>query len=191
MKTFEEIESLWNQQGGGKAQAPEEFIEKARKVKKKVIREHLWTQAILAVTVLVLVVFFVSVSVANFNQSLLGASLMAGTLVIRILMEAVSKARFAKLDETENFRSYTSKAVTFYNWRKKVHFVATPVLIGLYATGFILLLPYFKKGVSTGFYNYIIFSGIAFLVFFCILIYRQIRKELEMLKYLKGSEGEG
>jgi hypothetical protein len=56
-----------------------------------------------------------------------------------------------------------------------------------YVLGFLLLLPHIKAGVSEGFYWYILGSGLVFLVFFSVIIYRQIRREIQLMNHLEES----
>ncbi len=186
MDEFENIESIWNKQQEKEMIPAEVLIKKAKKITKEIRIKHQWTQAILLVTVSVLIVFFIKVTAYNFTQSFLGAFLMVSSLLARISLEYISERRFKKLDVTVIFQNYVAKMEKFYYWRKRVHSIYTPLILITYATGFILLLPYFKKGLSEGFYTYVWISGIVLLFIFSYFIYKQIQQELSNLNFLKN-----
>lgn len=190
MSEFKDIATVWKNQSAIVTSNPEELMKKAKQIKKTIKREYIWTQVILFITVVVLIFFFVTVSAYNFNQSLLGATLMVFAMLTRIILEYCSQIKLKKLDSTLTLKKYADKAALFYNRRKKVHFIYTPIVLISYAAGFILLLPYFEKALSKGFYTYIWISAIVLLFVFSFFIYKQAQKELSILKFLKSIDKE-
>ena len=82
-------------------------------------------------------------------------------------------------------KTYVSELNRFYEGRKYLHFIVTPVLFVSYIFGFSMLLPLFEKEFSYGFYNYILFSsGIVFLVL-AVFIGFHIYKELRGIRELR------
>lgn len=184
MKSFDEIKSQWNSQ---KNQVPPEngheiIIRRVNDIKK---RQKL-TNVILTITVLVLITFFIYITA--YNNWLVTASLllMILSLATRIAFEIRSIKMLNNLNVNNTVENFKKSMINYYKTRVRTHLIWTPLIIVLYSTGFILLLPSFKANLSTGFYNYIIVSSILVLVFLGALIFTQIKKELSILKELKS-----
>lgn len=189
MNEFENIENVWaSQKTSGTSIPAEALIKKAKNHGKQIRLKHRSTIAILGITVVGLILFLLYVKGYAAQKAFLGFILMIGSLCIRILSELWSYQKFNNLPLTGNFSNYKTKAAAFYGWRQKVHYWLTPVILLLYISGFILLLPYFKAGVSHGFYLYILISGFVFLGVITLIIFKQARKEMHMLRYLKDLE---
>ena len=186
MNDFESIKSIWNNQISSDRESPTALIKKAKAYEEKVLQNHIWIQVILSVTWLVLVVFFFFVLNATIDQASIGAFLMLLSLGLRILIEFSSKKHFKRLNMSKEYLEYVSDLAKFYSKRRRIHILFTPIILIAYASGFILLLPYFKASLTLGFYNYVWISSIVLLVFFSIFIFRQIREELKILNKLKA-----
>ena len=106
------------------------------------------------------------------------------TLLLRLIVEYRSYISFRRIDIRSDFTNYTKGITKFYRSRKKIHYAVTPVVSGAYITGFMLLLPIFKKSFSTGFFWYIVISGCSLLILFTVLLTRQIKKETRLLDFL-------
>ena len=186
MEEFNNIKSVWEKQSSKNIASPETLIKKAEHLKKTIRNNHTWTQIILSLTMIVLIVFFISVTAFKYQQSLIGATLMVFSLAIRMLLEFRSKNIFLKLDSSKNSQVYVDLVTRFYQKRKKIHYFYTPIIFASYITGFLLLLPYFKKGLSEAFYLYVVISGFIIFTVLIVLVYKQIKEELKKLTYLKG-----
>ncbi|MFI5193986.1 MAG: hypothetical protein ACHQD7_08010 [Chitinophagales bacterium] len=113
-----------------------------------------------------------------------GLALMFFSLLLRLIVEYRSYISFRRIDIRSDFTNYTRGIAKFYRSRKKIHYLVTPVVGGAYITGFMLLLPIFKKSFSTGFFWYIVVSGCSLLILFTVLLTRQIKKEKRLLDFL-------
>lgn len=187
METFEDLKDIWNRQPDPRAGLDTaELISKAEQYTRTIKVKHWWTIGILVITVLVLVGWFSSVASFKISQAFAGFSFMVFSLTFRVLMEYVSFRKFERnrMDDARN--EYALKMIGFYKWRMNVHRVCTPVCLMAYAGGFLLLLPDFKKAFSYGFYVYILISGSVFLAVLSWLIYKEIRKEIRQLEFLKN-----
>jgi hypothetical protein len=91
-----------------------------------------------------------------------------------------------KLPTYQDMKHYNQQLITYYQNRKYLHFLITPLLFAAYIAGFLMLLPSFKESLSSGFYTYILFSSGFIFLFLAVLISVQIRKELKILKGLIG-----
>lgn len=186
MKTFEELQSIWSQQSdsGIKPNATD-IIKKAEAHTKKIRQNHFWTRVILSLTVVVLVLYYIWASAYKHTLFSLGLSIMIIMLAVRIGLEWVSKEKLNALKTDVSLIEYSKLAQRFYQWRKKIHYIFTPLIYLTYIGGFTLLLPVFKEHFSNGFYLYIIASGYGFLLFFGFLMFKMIKKEMEMVRFLK------
>jgi hypothetical protein len=188
MEKFEALQDIWNQQ---KVQntpiLPADIIAKATVQTKKMATIHLSTMLILGVTLLCLIVFFFKLNLQAIGLPFLGILLMILSLFSRIILEFMSLKRFKKVDILSDFDSYTQETTRFYAFRKTIQFIVTPLSIGCYLIGFLLLLPAFKQTISHGFYLYILISGSLFLIFITWIIIRQIKQELSILDFLKNT----
>jgi hypothetical protein len=189
MKDFNELQSLWNNQKDAEINTPsDEIITIANNKLKKVKQQHFFTIGILLVTAIVLVCYYLWIDNANTNGKLFGLKMMIIVLVIRILLEIMSILKFKNIKLTASLTQYSTQLISFYQLRKIIHYVLTPIIYFSYCYGFILMLPLFKANLSTGFYNYIISSGVFFLVFFSFILYRTVKSDIENLNYLKNLE---
>jgi hypothetical protein len=184
MTTFEQIQELWGNQQNHKAGAPDEIIRKAEQGAKAIKTKHKVTIALLAVTVVLLLLYSIAFSSGLVNNALTGLVLMVTSILVRIAAEAISYRRFAAIDIKKSLQQFTQQTVLFYQFRKKILLLLTPLVLVLYTAGFLLLLPGAKQHVSRGFYIYIIVSGILFAIFICWLIAKQTKKEIQLLQFL-------
>ncbi len=184
MTTFENLKSQWDNQT--ELTIPENgskiIINKMTFLKKK----QRITNIVLSITAIVLFGFFFYIAAYNNTKASIALLLMFGALIVRILVERLSIKKLYKLDVTTNNITFKQRMVHYYKSRINTHYVITPVLIVLYVTGFVILMPFFKQGMSTGFYTYIQVSGIATLCVLVFFIGRQIAKELKILKGLSS-----
>jgi hypothetical protein len=89
------------------------------------------------------------------------------------------------MNVTTTLEKFKQQMIGYYEKRKKVHFIATPIIILIYCFGFVLLLPAFKESLSVGFYNYIVVSSIVLFVVLSLFIAREVKRELLGLRELQ------
>jgi hypothetical protein len=188
MEKFEALQDIWNQQTVQNTPVlSDEIIAKATAQTKKMATIHLSTILILGVTLLCLIGFFFKLNLQAIGLPFLGILLMILSLFSRIILEFMSLKRFKKVDILSDFDAYTQEITRFYAFRKSIQFIVTPLSIGCYLIGFLLLLPFFKQGVSNSFFLYILISGSLFFVFITWIIIRQMKQELGILDFLKNT----
>jgi uncharacterized membrane protein (DUF485 family) len=188
MSTFEDLQSFWaNQPAAQPNQTAAEIMDRAEKNRQKMIDIHRGTVWILSLTVLILAGFFYQYVGLRQPTATAGMSLMIAPLLIRIGFEVFSYRRFVSIDPITNLRTCLQQTTDFHRLRQRIQWLATPLSMGCYVVGFLLLLPYFKAGLSTYFYWYIIGSGLLFLVIISAIIVRQINEEARLLRHLKQS----
>lgn len=183
MNNFDDIKQQWlkREVPSQPAQRFQEIMERTVQLRKK----QRVTQIVLGLTAIVLILFFFYISAYKNSQTFWGLGIMIGSLFIRIALEFGSILKKEKLPLDKDMLHYNKKLEAYYNRRKQLHFIITPLLFAGYILGFILLLPSFKENLSSGFYTYILFSSVMVFVGLAALIFVQIRKELHILKTIR------
>ena len=187
MKTFEELQNIWDQQTASESQpTATEIIKKAESQTKKIKRNHLWTRVILSFTSIILISYYIWAGAYRHTQFSIGLCIMIVMLVSRVALEWISVKKLANLNTDLTLIEYSKLAYQFYTWRKKIHYILTPIIYLTYTAGFTVLLPVFKSIFSRGFYLYILLSGYTFLFLFAVFMIRFIQKEIKLLHFLKN-----
>ncbi len=183
MINFEDLKTQWAKQP--EAKAPENgtksIVVKINAMRKK----QLITNIVLVATLLVLIGFFFYVMAYRDQVVLWGLVTMMGALLLRIVIEIRGVRVLSKLNSGLDVQQFKMRMIRFYQQRKAVHLVLTPLVLLAYCWGFVRLLPAFKANLSAGFYTYILVSSVVLIVFFTFFIGNHVRKELKILKSLK------
>jgi heme/copper-type cytochrome/quinol oxidase subunit 2 len=187
MTEFNTIQEIWNSQSDTKPkQNASDLIAKAEEQTKTLKHNHYWTIGIISVTVFILLFYFFWTNSHQFNSLTIGLSIMIVMLIVRIILEINSTAKLKSIKPDLSLTDYSQKVKTFYEGRKKIHLILTPIIYISYFLGFTMLLPTFKVNFSNGFYLYCLVSGYGFFFVFGYFLIRQIRKELKLIEFLKG-----
>ncbi|MEM9680512.1 MAG: hypothetical protein AAF901_09335 [Bacteroidota bacterium] len=182
MKNFEDIKAEWQNQGDTKA--PENGTDKIIKKTNYIKRGQHITNAVLGITALLLITFFFYIEAYLEARAILGLALMIGGLVVRIIIEIFSIRKINQIKYDVAFEEFKQRMMRYYKTRVNTHYVMTPIILATYVIGFLILMSLFKANLSRGFYTYIQVSGLVVLVAGVILIYKQVKKELLILKGL-------
>ncbi len=179
MNKYEEFKSQYKQSDGNPGDTGwKEIIRKSGQLRKSLIA----TKLILGITVGVLIFFFIYISAGEVRAVSFALLTMIGVLVLRVILEFISLLWLNRLGYSLDYTHFRAKADRYHRFRRWIQFLITPVLYFVYIGGFISLLPYFEMELSTGFYRYIIISGILVFVVLAVIIGIQIFKELRLLK---------
>ncbi len=182
MNNFEELVSNWKNQP--EIQPTDKGFQEVLNRLQKIKNKQRITNVILGVTAVILVIFFFFISGFSNQQVILGISVMIGSLLVRISLEVLSIRKLRKMNALSSSTDFRKDLIKYYKERKWVHFLWTPLLILAYVIGFLILLPLFKANLSSGFYTYILVSGIASLIFLSVFIAKHILGEIGNLKRL-------
>lgn len=182
MTVFEDLKSQWGNQNQQKP--PKDGAKQILKKIKSIQKQQRITNIVLTVTGIVLIFFFFYISAYKFQPVMIGLLMMIGTLALRIGIELSSMRTLKNMNVAIAVESFKKRLIRYYNRRKKVHFILTPIIILIYSIGFVMLIPAFKENLSSGFYNYIVVSSIILLIMLCLFIFRDAKKELSELKEL-------
>jgi hypothetical protein len=186
MKTFDDIQNIWNQQSETKSSpSVDSLIVKAEKQIKKIKHNHQWTIGIISFTTMILIYYYIWIEAYRLNALNIGLTIMILMLLFRIILEWISAVKFQKIPRSLSLLEYSKQTQSFYQWRKKVHLLLTPIIYFLYTVGFTSLLPAFKENLSYGFFLYCVVSGYGFLIIFGYFLIKQIRRELNLLIFLR------
>ncbi len=186
MESFNELQSIWKAQPAVElSQASNEIIEKASLKIRTIKRSHFWTIGMLTTLIFVLSYYYFWLYNDKNSHQIRGLGIMIFVIISRIFLEILSVIKFKKIDFTQSFNNHVAHLLTFYKFRKAIHFVLTPIIYFMYSVGFVSLLPLFKQNLSEGFYLYILISGNGFLLFFSYFLFRIIQKDLNNLAFLK------
>lgn len=186
MTTFENLKSQWQKQP--RPEVPNDghkiILEKVGMIKRK----QRITNAVLLATVSVLIGFFFYIKAYSNVIVSLGLLLMIVALAVRIMLEYFSIRDLQHLDLSKNVAVFNQEMLRYYQKRIRTHYVATPIILALYALGFVSLLPSFKENLSRGFYIYILVSAGVILFLLIFFIRKQILKELHSLRQIKNAQ---
>jgi NhaP-type Na+/H+ or K+/H+ antiporter len=175
------LNTIWSSQNDNAIIDPKTVIGKAKKQR----RRQYWSVLIMSLTVIILIGYTIFVSPKHWNNFSLGLLLMISSLVFRIILELTTihlkESKLISLD-SKSYKNYLKK---HYQLRLWVHYVVTPICLATYIYGFYLLLPYFKREFSEGFYLYCLISGFGSITVIIGIIIHSIRKELRFLDKLK------
>ncbi|MFN3757427.1 MAG: hypothetical protein ACK4RM_10770 [Flavobacterium sp.] len=186
MKEFNHLQEIWNSQSDTKPNiSTTALMAKANQTTKTLEKNQYWTIGIITLTVLILLFYFFWTYAFQFNTFTIGLSIMILMLVLRIFLEMSSAIQLRSIKTDVPLLKYSQKIKAFYEWRKKIHFILTPIIYISYFVGFTMLLPTFKIHFSPGFYMYCMVSGFGFFVVFGYILVKQIRKELQLIEILK------
>lgn len=187
MKTFENLQDIWNTQSiSNNKKTTAELIVMAEKHAKKIKSNHIGTLVTIGITTLFLITYFIWIGSYSFSFFTLGLALMIFSMLTRIMIEGVSIRKFESINNELPLLDYCKKAAAFYSWRKKIHYVATPIIYVFYLLGFSLLIPTFNEEFSTPFFIYLMFSGYGFLIGFAFFLKKKLKNEMEILEFLKN-----
>lgn len=166
------------------------LITSATKKFKGIVNMHLGNMAILTLTLIGIICFFIFVAPFKETLSHIGMLLMTGGLLLRIVIEGYSVYRSAKLDMTESAMIANRKTLGFHAYRKRIH---GPVTIGIllgYTVGFYLLTPEFGQYFSTAQLVMLDVSYLGAAAIFGYSIRTAIRKEMKLLNELRELQGQ-
>jgi len=176
------LNKLWElQRPVGTTLDPKALIAKAKQQRN---RQYI-SIAVMAATVLTLIIYGFYVAFKQWNTFNLGLILMVSSLSIRIILEFVSLVKKENKLISMPQKAYHRYLKKYYKMRLILNFVITPLCIITYTFGFYLLLPYFKEYFSHGFYIYLVISGFVSILGISIIIGYSIRKEKRCLHQLQ------
>jgi hypothetical protein len=182
---FNELQSKWESSKKGIELCTTNFESLYKKIKNKEKENYFFyygTITILLATLIVISLFFYYVAPVQELLSRIGAGLMVLGLVFRIFIEIISIYKAKQINNLDTTLKTAENAINFHQFRKTIHQVIAPIIIGLYTVGFYMITPEFSLYIE--FWNlvlidisYVIIGMILF-----ILIRKGVKKEMQKLK---------
>ncbi|HYF66531.1 MAG TPA: hypothetical protein VD884_00280 [Ohtaekwangia sp.] len=186
METFNDLQSIWNQQPGvNTTTTASDLIKKSEEEVKRLKMGQFITISILSTLTIVLIGYFIWVGAHQLNELTIGLGVMISVILIRILIEWISVNKLKAIKADSTMIVFGHKMEKFYLWRRRIHVFIVPVIYLSYTFGFIVLLPSFQANLSYGMYLYVLISGFVSLVVLAFFIARQIKKETRILNLLR------
>jgi Kef-type K+ transport system membrane component KefB len=175
------LNKLWDIQANDISKFnPKEIITKAKKQR----NSQYISIIVMSLTVMILITYTYYYAFSKWNTFNLGLILMISSLTLRIILELFFLYRKEKQLISMSQKAYRNYLKKYYNVRKMINYIITPICVLVYIMGFYLLLPYFKKYFPQAFYNYLVISGILSLIVVIAIIVNSSIKELRFLKQL-------
>lgn len=185
MKNFNTIQEIWNRQADFEPVYPaDRTIREIKQSTRAVHMKHAGTMVVLSLLIAVLSACLYRSLLFEYKGLFAGLSGMIFFVLLRVGLEYRSLGKLKKISPEIASLTYCALIRNFYRWRKKIHYILTPIIYSGYIGSFCMLLPAIRKNVPQGFYIYILVSTIPVFVILGFYILRQIRKELDILRYL-------
>jgi hypothetical protein len=177
------LKNIWSIQGKDFTPSPaKDIINKAKKQRQG---QYIGI-GVMGITVLILVAYSIYFATTFWNNFTLGLVLMISSLLFRIVLEVITvykkENRLIEMD-SKSYHSYLKK---HYRLRLIINYYITPLCFIIYAYGFYLLLPFFKREFSNGFYNYLLVSGILSILVVLGIVINSVVKERRFFKELSN-----
>lgn len=149
------------------------------------------TIIILTITLIAVSLFFYYMAPVKETLSRIGAGLMIIGLAFRILIEIISVVKAKRINKIDKTLQTVDNSLNFHQFRKTIHQVYSPIIIGLYSIGFYIISPEFMVYMSIWM---IWFIGISYLIMGTILFIvirkgvvdemQKLRDIIELKKYI-------
>ncbi len=183
---FEELQSSWNksrQEINTDQQKIDSLISSARSKQKSNLYFYYGNIAILAITVLVLIVVWQQWMPFRELLSKIGIGIMIGSLVLRIIVEIFSTFKSRNINLLDTAVNSNEERISYYQFRKAVHGPVTITLITTYLIGLLMIMPELNLYIST---TWLVIFVDAFVVSGLFIIYKvrqSIKQEMENLRF--------
>lgn len=175
------LDQVWNSQNEpARLEDPKSIIAKVDRQRKGQITSI----TIMTLTIGILTWYALSYTGMVWNNFSLGLVLMVSSLAFRVLLELISMYRKENRLITLDASAFQGYLKRHHSLRQYVNFYITPICFGVYCYGFSKLLPYFKQEFSTGFYHYLLISGVVSIAVIALIVARSIMREHRNLKEL-------
>lgn len=181
---FKELQSKWENSKKSIAPSTCSFDDLYKKIKNKEKENYFFyygTITILLITLIVISLFFYYVAPVKETLSRIGAGLMVLGLLFRIFIEIISIYKAKRINNLDNTLKTAENSINFHQFRKTIHKVIAPIIIGLYTIGFYLITPEFSLYME--FWNIVLIdiSYIVIGIILFIIIRKGVKKEMQKL----------
>jgi hypothetical protein len=181
---FKELQSKWESSKKNIELSTSNFDNLYKKIKNKEKENYFFyygTITTLIVTLIVISLFFYYVAPVKEILSRIGAGLMISGLIFRVFIELISIFKAKQINILDTTLKTAENSIIFHQFRKTIHQVIAPIIIGLYTVGFYMITPEFSLYMS--FWN-VVLIDISYIVIGIILFFiirKGVKKELQKL----------
>jgi hypothetical protein len=181
---FKELQSKWESSKKSMETSTTNFDSLYKKIKSKEKENYFFyygTITILLTTLIVISLFFYYIAPVREILSRIGAGFMIFGLIFRIFIEIMSIHKAKQINILDATLKTAENTIKFHQFRKTIHQVIAPIIIGLYTVGFYMITPEFS--VYMKFWN-VVFIDISYVVIGIILfviIRKGVKKEMQKL----------
>ncbi|WAC01391.1 hypothetical protein N7U66_15210 [Lacinutrix neustonica] len=182
---FKELQNKWESSKKSLDLSATNFERFYAKIKRKEKENYFFyygTIIILSITLIVISLFFYYVAPVKEVLSRLGAGVMIFGLVFRILIEIISIYKAKKISNLDNTLKTAENTLHFHEFRKTIHKVIAPVIIGFYTIGFYMITPEFSIHMESWNIVLIDVSYVVIAIILFIIIRKGVKKEMQKLK---------
>ena len=181
---FKELQSKWENSKKSLDLSATNFDSLYAKIKRKETENYFFyygTIIILLVTLIVISLFFYYVAPVKEMLSRIGAGLMIFGLVFRIFIEIISIFKAKQINKLDSTLKTAENSINFHQFRKTIHKVIVPIIIGLYTIGFYMITPEFSLYMK--FWNIVLIdiSYVVIGIILLIIIRKGVKKEMKKL----------
>ena len=139
------------------------------------------TIIILMITLIAVSLFFYYLAPVEQMLSRIGAGLMITGLVFRIIIEIISINKAKRINKLDKTLLTVDNTFSFHQFRKTIHQIYSPIIIGLYSIGFYIIFPEFMLYMSTWMIWFIGTSYLIMGIVLFILIRKGVVDEMKKL----------
>lgn len=181
---FKELQSKWESSKNNIELSTPNFDNLYKKIKNREKENYFFyygTITILLTTLIVISLFFYYIAPVEEMLSRIGAGLMILGLAFRIFIEIMSIHKAKQINILDTTLKTAVNSIKFNQFRKTIHQVIAPIIIGLYTIGFYLITPEFSLYIE--FWNLVLID-ISYVVIGIVLfsiIRKGVKKEMQKL----------
>lgn len=181
MKTFEEIQNSWSQ---NREPIDEALLLTISNRVNRLKNKNRITTAVLIATVALLVACLIRVDYTAPMSFYVGLFLMIGSVGYRVIVEIIFTQKLSKIALDNSYYNYKSAIEKYYCSRLVLQKVWTPIILVIYWTGFVILIPTFKENLTHFWFNYTCISSVPIAIGMLFFIRYHIKKEHLILNKL-------
>ena len=182
---FKELQNTWENSKKSIESQRINFDDLYKKIKRKEkenFSSYYGTIIILSITLLVISFFFYYLAPVEKVLSRIGAGLMVFGLLFRIIIEIISIYKAKRINNLDSTATTAENTIKFHQFRKLIHLVVTPIIIGLYTIGFYIITPEFVLYLKPWSVVLIDVSYLFIGVILFIIIRKQVKEEMKKLR---------
>ena len=182
---FKELQNTWETSKKSIESQRINFDDVYKKIKRKEkenFSSYYGTIIILSITLLVISFFFYYLAPVEKLLSRIGAGMMIFGLLFRIIIEIISIYKAKRINNSDSTVTTAENTIEFHKFRKLIHLIVTPIIIGLYTIGFYIITPEFSLYLKLWSVVLIDVSYLFIGVILFIIIRKQVKEEMKKLR---------